>query len=57
MDVQLTPAGVELVNAVLADLTAHDQLLLDKAMEPQEQEMLRSLLRKLLTSLEPDEAR
>ena len=56
MDVQLTPAGVELVDAVLADLTGHDQLLLDAAMEPHEQELLRSLLRKLLTSLEPDEA-
>jgi DNA-binding MarR family transcriptional regulator len=56
VDVQLTSAGVGLVDAVLADLTAHDQLLLDKAMEPQEQEMLRSLLRKLLACLEPDGA-
>jgi hypothetical protein len=56
VDVQLTPAGVELVDAVLADLTGHDQLLLDAAMEPHERELLRSLLRKLLTSLEPDEA-
>jgi DNA-binding MarR family transcriptional regulator len=56
VDVQLTPAGVELVDAVLADLTAHDQLLLDAAIEPPEQELLRSLLRKLLASLEPDEA-
>jgi DNA-binding MarR family transcriptional regulator len=56
VDVQLTPPGVELVDAVLADLTAHDQLLLDQAMEPREQEMLRSLLRKLLITLEPDDA-
>lgn len=56
VDVQLTPAGVELVDGVLADLTRHDQLLLDTAMEPREQELLRSLRRKLLASLEPDEA-
>jgi DNA-binding MarR family transcriptional regulator len=56
VDVQLTPVGAELVDAVLVDLTAHDQMLLDQAMDPHEQEMLRALLRKLLTSLEPDEA-
>jgi len=54
VEVQLTPAGVELVDAVLAGLTGHDQLLLDAGLEPHEQELLRSLLRKLLTSLEPD---
>jgi DNA-binding MarR family transcriptional regulator len=56
VDVQLTPAGLELVDAVLADLITHDQSLLDAVMEPHEQAQLRSLLRKLLTSLEPDEA-
>ncbi len=56
VDVQLTVTGVELVDAVLADITAHDRFLLDEAMEPHEQELLRSLLRKLLTALEPDES-
>lgn len=53
VDVQLTAAGVELVDTVLAELTASDHRIIAEAMEPHEQEMLRSLLRKLLTSLEP----
>nr|WP_255497473.1 MarR family transcriptional regulator [Pseudonocardia sp. SID8383] len=54
VDVQLTDEGVELVDAVLAELTAQDHHALAAALEPHEQEMLRSLLRKLLMSLEPE---
>ncbi|WP_224401151.1 MarR family winged helix-turn-helix transcriptional regulator [Pseudonocardia sp. ICBG1034] len=54
VDVQLTDEGVELVDAVLAELTAQDHHTLAAALEPHEQEMLRSLLRKLLMSLEPE---
>lgn len=55
VDVQLTPSGAALVDTVLADMSEHDLELLSEALEPHEQEMLRSLLRKFLISLEPGE--
>jgi DNA-binding MarR family transcriptional regulator len=53
VDVELTPAGVELVDSVLADLMDHDTRVLSAALTAPEQERLRQLLRKLLLSLEP----
>lgn len=53
VDVELTPAGVELVDSMLADLMDHDAQVLSDALTPAEQERLRQLLRKLLLSLEP----
>lgn len=53
VDVELTPAGVELVDTVLVDLMEHDEKVLADALTPTEQRRLTSLLRKLLTSLEP----
>lgn len=55
VDVQLTPTGAALVDTVLADMSEHDLSLLAEALEPHEQEMLRSLLRKFLLSLEPSD--
>lgn len=55
VDVELTDAGVKLVDSVLADLMDHDAQLLSDALTVPEQERLRQLLRKLLISLEPVE--
>jgi DNA-binding MarR family transcriptional regulator len=56
VDVELTPAGVELVDSVLADLMDHDARVLSAALTAGEQDRLRQLLRKLLLSLEPPDA-
>jgi DNA-binding MarR family transcriptional regulator len=53
VDVELTPAGVELIDSVLADLMDHDSTLLASALTRPEQDRLRQLLRKLLLTLEP----
>ncbi len=53
VDVQLTPAGVELVDSMLADLMDHDTQLLASVLTAAEQARLRQLLRKLLLGLEP----
>ncbi|MEJ2890270.1 MarR family winged helix-turn-helix transcriptional regulator [Actinomycetospora aeridis] len=55
VDVELTPAGVDLVDAVLVGLMEHDSRVLDDALTVPEQESLRQLLRKLLLTLEPPE--
>lgn len=52
VDVQLTDAGVELVDSLLAGLMEHDAKVLEAALSPAEQRRLRVLLRKLLLSLE-----
>jgi DNA-binding MarR family transcriptional regulator len=51
VDVQLTPAGVELVDATLADVMAHEARLLDH-LSADELAQLRRLLRKLLARFE-----
>lgn len=56
VDVELTPAGVELIDSMLADLMEHDSALLASALTPPEQDRLRQLLRKLLLTLEPPTA-
>lgn len=56
VDVQLTPAGVELVDSLLAGLMEHDTKVLEQGLTPAEQRKLRGLLRKLLLSLEPWDA-
>jgi DNA-binding MarR family transcriptional regulator len=53
VDVELTAAGVELVDSVLADLMDHDTQVLDGALTAPEQARLEQLLRKLLLALEP----
>ncbi len=53
VDVELTPAGVELVDSVLADLMDRDARVLSEALTPTEQARLEQLLRKLLLVLEP----
>jgi DNA-binding MarR family transcriptional regulator len=53
VDVELTPAGVELIDSVLADLMEHDAKVLSTALTGPEQDDLRHLLRKLLLALEP----
>lgn len=53
VDVELTPAGVELVDSVLADLMSHDAQVLSRALTAPEQQRLGQLLRKLLLTLEP----
>ena len=53
VDVELTAAGVELIDSMLADLMEHDSALLTSALTPPEQDRLRQLLRKLLLGLEP----
>ncbi len=52
IDVQLTPAGVELIDSILADLMAHEAGLLD-ILAPWEQEDLRRILKRLLARFEP----
>jgi DNA-binding MarR family transcriptional regulator len=49
--VRLTPAGIELVDSVLADLMEHETKLLGR-LSPDEQEALIGLLRKLLSEFE-----
>lgn len=53
VDVELTPAGVELVDSVLADLMDREAKALSEALTVPEQERLLQLLRKLLLALEP----
>lgn len=53
VEVELTAAGVELIDSMLADLMEHDSALLASALTPPEQDRLRQLLRKLLLRLEP----
>jgi DNA-binding MarR family transcriptional regulator len=53
VDVELTSAGVELIDSVLADLMDHDAKVLSTALTAPEQDRLRQLLRKLLLTLEP----
>jgi DNA-binding MarR family transcriptional regulator len=52
IDVQLTPAGVELIDSILADLMAHEAALLD-ILPAWEQEDLRRILKQLLARFEP----
>lgn len=52
VDVELTAAGVELVDSMLADLMAHDTRVLTSALTVTEQVRLQQLLRKLLLALE-----
>ena len=52
IDVQLTPAGVELVDSTLADLMAHEAAMLDGLTEREQAEM-RRMLKKLLVRFEP----
>ncbi|MBI4941290.1 MAG: hypothetical protein HY830_11140 [Actinobacteria bacterium] len=51
VEVQLTPAGVELVDSVVADVMENESKLL-AGLTAQEQEQLRGLLRKLLGTFE-----
>lgn len=53
VDVELTAAGVQLIDSVLADLMEHDARVLAGALTAPEQDRLRQLLRKLLLTLEP----
>jgi DNA-binding MarR family transcriptional regulator len=52
VDVELTAAGVELIDSMLADLMDHDARVLSTALTAAEQDRLRELLRKLLLTLE-----
>jgi DNA-binding MarR family transcriptional regulator len=51
VEVRLTPAGVELVDSVVADVMEHEMKLLDR-LSTDEQVTLVSLLRKLLGEFE-----
>jgi DNA-binding MarR family transcriptional regulator len=51
VEVQLTPAGVELVDSVVADVMENETKLLAR-LTAAEQEQLRGLLRKLLAEFE-----
>jgi DNA-binding MarR family transcriptional regulator len=51
IDVQLTPAGIELVDSVLADLMEHESALLDGLSEA-DKENLRRTLKRLLGRFE-----
>jgi DNA-binding MarR family transcriptional regulator len=53
VDVELTPAGVDLIDSMLAELMEHDAKVLASALTGPEQDDLRRLLRKLLLALEP----
>jgi DNA-binding MarR family transcriptional regulator len=56
IDVELTPAGMQLVDSVLADLMEHESKLLDE-LTPAEKEDLRRTLKRLLARFEhPDRA-
>jgi DNA-binding MarR family transcriptional regulator len=52
IDVELTAAGVELIDSILADLMTHEAALLD-GLDPSEQEDLRRILKRLLARFEP----
>jgi len=52
IDVELTAAGVELIDSILADLMTHEAALLD-GLDPCEQEDLRRILKRLLARFEP----
>ncbi|MGD0607978.1 MAG: MarR family winged helix-turn-helix transcriptional regulator [Streptosporangiaceae bacterium] len=52
IDVELTAAGVELIDSILADLMTHEAALLD-GLDPYEQEDLRRILKRLLAQFEP----
>ena len=52
IDVELTPAGIELIDSILADLMAHEAKLLD-GLGPAEQDDLRRTLKRLLARFEP----
>ncbi|MHC1561483.1 MarR family winged helix-turn-helix transcriptional regulator [Actinomycetospora sp. C-140] len=56
VDVELTPAGVDLVDTVLVGLMDSESRVLDEALTASEQDRLRELLRKLLLTLEPPDA-
>lgn len=51
--VELTPAGVQVIDSVLSASMTKDTAVLDSALNEQEQADLRRLLRKLLLTLEP----
>ncbi len=53
VDVELTASGIQLVDSTLTDLMDHDTKVLEEALDEDEQELLRRLLRKFLLSLEP----
>lgn len=53
VDVELTASGIRLVDSTLTDLMDHDTKVLEEALDEDEQELLRRLLRKFLLSLEP----
>jgi DNA-binding MarR family transcriptional regulator len=53
VDVELTPAGVKLVDNVLYDVVHSENELLDEIFDEHEQEVLRRLLRKFLLAFEP----
>jgi DNA-binding MarR family transcriptional regulator len=55
IDVELTAAGVELIDSILADLMAHEAALLD-GLGPGEQDDLRRILKSLLARFEPQAA-
>lgn len=55
VDVELTPAGAELIDSMLADLMIHDDRVLATALTAAERAQLCTLLRKVLLSLEPTE--
>jgi DNA-binding MarR family transcriptional regulator len=52
VDVQLTPAGVGLVDSLVVGMMDHDDTGLSRALTYTEQRRLRALLRKLLLSLD-----
>ena len=52
IDVELTPAGMRLVDSVLADLMEHESRLLDE-LSVRDQEDLRRTLKRLLARFEP----
>jgi DNA-binding MarR family transcriptional regulator len=54
IDVELTPAGVQLVDSVLADLMEHESKLLDELSD--EEKDLRRTLKRLLARFEPGRA-
>lgn len=56
VEVELTAAGVELIDSVLSASMSRDTSVLDQALDPEEQETMRLLLRKLLVVLEPLDA-
>lgn len=54
IEVQLTPAGMQLIDDVLADLMAHENTVID-VLEPADQDELRRLLKILLARFERPE--